>query len=72
MDNTNPYGTLCKESFSVAALGITALHIHTKGSKHLSRLPPPTQSTLNFQCDKSVQEKRSNATEEKTQQSQVL
>ena len=66
MDNTKAYCTLCKKSFSVAALGITTLHIHVKGSKHLSRLPPPIQSTLNFQCVKNVQEKQSNATEETT------
>ena len=40
MDNTKAYFTLCKKSFSVAALGITVVHIHAKGSKHLSRLPP--------------------------------
>ena len=66
MDNTKAYCTLCKKSFSVAALGITTLHIYVKGSKHLSRLPPPIQSTLNFQCVKNVQEKQSNATEETT------
>ena len=72
MDNTKAYCTLCKKSFSVVAIEITALHIHAKGSKHLSNLPPPTQSTLNFQCFKNLQEKQSNVTEEKTQQSQVL
>ena len=60
------YCTLCNKSFSIAALGITALHIHAKGSKHISRLPLPTKTTLNFQCVKNVQEKQSNATEEKT------
>ena len=48
-----------------AALGIPALHIHAKGNKHVSRSPPSTQSTLNFQCVKNVPENRSNATEEK-------
>lgn len=54
MDHTKAYCTLCKKSFSVAALGITVLHIHGKGSKHLSRLPPPTQWNLNFQCIKNL------------------
>ena len=48
-----------------AALGIPALYIYAKGSKHVSRAPPSTQSTLNFQCVKNVQENRSNTTEEK-------
>ena len=67
MDDTISYCTLYKKSFYVTALVITALHIHAKGSKHLSRSPPPTQSALNFQYVKNVQEKQSNATEEKAQ-----
>ena len=54
-----------------AALGIPALYIYAKGSKHVSRAPPPTQSTLNFQCVKNVQENRSNTTEEKKTQSAI-
>ena len=58
--STKAYCTLCKKSFSVAALGITALHIYAKGSKHPSHLPSPTQSTLNFQFVKNVLQKQSN------------
>ena len=60
MNNTKAYCTLCDKSFSVAALGITALHMHAIGTKHLSRLPSPTQSTLNFHCVKNVQEMQCN------------
>ena len=67
MNDTKAYCTLYKKSFSVAALGIMALHIHAKVSKHLSRLPPPTQLSLNFHCVKNVQEKQRSATEEKIQ-----
>ena len=54
-----------------AALGIPALYVYAKGSKHVSRAPPSTQSTLNFQCVKNVQENRSNTTEEKKTQSAI-
>ena len=60
LGNTKAYCTLCKISLSVAALGITALNIYAKRSKHPSRLPSPTQSTLNFQFVKNVQQKQSN------------
>ena len=42
------------KSFSVAAHGKKALDIHAQGSKHLDRLPPSSQSALNFKAKTTI------------------
>ena len=45
---------VCSKSFSVAAMGIKALHAHTSGAKHKDRLPKK-DSIVSFLQKESVQ-----------------
>ena len=70
-DYHKAYCKVCMTTISIAGLGVSALDIHSKGSKHLLKCPAINQSKIQLTSSEKEKENDSTSTSKPINQSSI-